>query len=191
MPPGLAGEALLMRSPVDVARRCLCLELLAQRSVLEQDETPEADAVRAKWASRVSDLGIAPTEAETALLERAVGKLTEDEKDDVEGRSMGAAVLLWALGRTDAKPTFATADDVVADQGLLNDGSIAKAKANAENASLRSEEDLDALLATAVKARGKAKDPSDPEQIYAGITAHHLTWILTDTMSFDDDIDLD
>lgn len=180
-----------MRSAVDVARRCLCLELLAQRSVLEQDDAPDADAVRAKWASRVGDLGITLTSEESALLERPVGKLTEDERDDLDGRSTGAAILLWALGRTDAKPTFATADDVVVEHGLLGDGSIARAKLAAESATLREEAELDTSLASFCRARGKAKEPSDPEQIYAGIAAHHLTWILTDTMSFDDDIDLD
>jgi hypothetical protein len=168
----------------------LCLELLAQRSVLEADDAPDADTVRAKWASRVGDLGITLTPEEAAFLERPVGKLTEDERDDLDGRSTGAAVLLWTLGRSAAKPTFATADDLVAEHGLLGDGSIAKARAAAENATLRSEAELDTALSGFLRARGKAKDPSDPEQIYAGIAAHHLTWILTDTMSFDDDIDL-
>lgn len=179
-----------MRSAVDVARRCLCLELLAQRSVLEQDDAADADTVRATWASRVGDLGITLTSEESAFMERGVGKLTEDERDDLDGRSTGAAVLLWALGRTSTKPTFANADELVAEHGLLNDGSIAKAKAAAENASLRGEAELDTALSGFLRARGKAKDPSDPEQIYAGVAAHHLTWILTDTMSFDDDIDL-
>lgn len=179
-----------MRAAVDVARRCLCLELLAQRSVLEQDDAPDADAVRAKWASRVGDLGVTLTPEESAFLERPAGQLTEDERDDLDGREAGAAVLLWALGRASAKPTFATADDLVAEHGLLGDGSIAKAKAAAESATLRPEEELDAALGAFMKARGKAKEPSDPEQIYAGVAAHHLTWILTDTMSFDDDIDL-
>jgi hypothetical protein len=179
-----------MRAAVDVARRCLCLELLAQRSVLESDDAADADAVRAKWASRVGDLGIALTAAEAAFLERPVGQLTEDELDDLDGRSTGAAVLIWALGRSDAKPTFATADDLVAEHGLLGDGSIAKAKAAAESATLRSEAEVDTALSAFLRTRGKAKEPSDPEQIYAGVAAHHLTWILTEAMSFDDDIDL-
>ncbi|MFO0741605.1 MAG: DUF4272 domain-containing protein [Labilithrix sp.] len=177
-----------MRAPVDVARRCLCLELLAQRSVLETDDAPDADAVRATWASRVGDLGITLTAEEAAFLERPTGKLTEDERDDLDGRSTGAAILLWALGRTDTKPTFANADELVAERGLLGDGSIAKAKTAAERATLRSEAELDTALAAFVKTRGKAKDPDAPEQIYAGVAAHHLTWILTDTMSFDEDI---
>lgn len=176
-----------MRSAVDVARRCLCLELLAQRSVLEEDSAP--DEVRAKWASRVGDLGITLTAEESSFMDRPVGKLTEDERDVIDGRSTGAAVLLWALGRSATKPTFATADDLVAEHGLLGDGSIAKAKASAESASLRSEAELDTALSAFLKTRGKAKDPSDPEQIYAGVAAHHLTWILTDTMSFDEDIE--
>lgn len=179
-----------MRSPADVARRCLCLELLAQRSVLEQDGDADAEAARAKWASRVGDLGVALSPEENKLFERPVGELTEDERDDLEGRAAGAAVLLFALGRC-AKPTFALADDLVAEHGLLGDGSIAKAKTAAENATLETEEELDAALLAFLKTRGKAKDPSDPEQLYAGVAAHHLTWILTDTMSFEDDIELD
>lgn len=184
-----------MRPVVDVARRCLCLELLAQRSVLEADATDRAgaEAARAKWASRLGDLGITLSEEERALFDRPVGALSEDERDDLDGRSAGAAVLLWALGRTGARPTFASADAIVADHGLLatSHGSIAKARAAAEGASLRPEPELDDARSTYRRARGKAKEPGGAEQIYAGIAAHHLTWIVEDAMNFDDDLDLD
>src|SRR4051812_42143097 len=103
---------------VDVARRCLCLELLFQRYVLETDaDAPIADRehARAMWLSRVGDLGIAESLSgdERALLERPVGALTEDDLDDLHGRAAGAAVFAWALGRAPERPTFATFDALV------------------------------------------------------------------------------
>ncbi|MBX3232130.1 MAG: DUF4272 domain-containing protein [Labilithrix sp.] len=181
------------RNATDVARRCLCLELLAQRSLLESDEEePLAgrEAARAQWSSRIADLGVADTlsSEERALLDAPVGALSEDERDDLDGRSAGAAVLLWALGRAPQRPTFALADDVIAEHGLLGDGSISAARAAAEGATLRAASELDAAIASYRRARGKAKDPSDAEQIYAGIGAHHLEWIVDASMSFDDDL---
>lgn len=185
-----------MRSGTDVARRCLCLELLAQRSLLESDtEEPVAarESARAQWTSRIADLGVANelSAEERALLDRAVGTLSEDDRDDLDGRFAGAAVLLWALGRAKTAPTFALAEDVIAEHGLLGDGSVAAARTAAESATCRPEAELDAALSTYRRARGKAKDPSDPEQLYAGIAAHHLLWVVEETMSFDYDLLLD
>jgi len=185
-----------MRAATDVARRCLCLELLAQRSLLETDEEePVAtrEAARAKWTSRIADLGIdgALSTDERALLDRPVGGLSEDERDDLDGRSAGAAVLLWALGRAAQRPTFALADDLVAEHGLLGDGAVSAARAAAESATCRPDTELDGAMAAYLRTRGKAKDPSDPEQLYAGIAAHHLEWIVDEEMSFEDDLDLE
>lgn len=181
-----------------VARRLLCLELLFQRLGLEEADDDEAarEKARVAWTSRLDDLGIAGDllADERGFLERPIGALTEDDLDDLEGRVSGALVLLWALGRLDARPTFATVtelEDHLEARGLLGDGSVKQAKAAAESASLRPADELDAALGTYLKARGKAKEIVDPEKIVAAVGAHHLTWILEDEMAFDEDITLD
>lgn len=179
-----------MRSAADVARRCLSLELLAQRSLAEDDGDETA---RATWSKQIEPLGIGAelSAEERALVDKKAGTLEEDERDDLDGRVAGAAVLLWALGRASSRPNFASAEEVIGEHGLLGDGSITKARASIDAATLRAEEELDTALAAYLKTRGKAKDPDDPEQIYAGIAAHHLTWVLESSMSFEHDIDLD
>jgi hypothetical protein len=181
-----------------VARRLLCLELLFQRLGLEEAEDDEAAREKARllWMSRLDDLGIADDllADERAFLERPIGAFTEDDLDDLEGRVSGALVLLWALGRLDARPTFAMVtelEDHLAARGLLGDGSIKQARASAESATLRAADELDRALGTYLKARGKAKEIVDPEKIVAAVGAHHLTWILEDEMAFDEDITLD
>ncbi len=183
-----------MKNALDVARRCLVLELLSQREVLEADEeTPLADREkgRAAWVAREADLGVASvvTAEERALLDKPVGALTEEDRDDAHGRGLGATVLLWALGRATARPTFADAEDMIADHGLLGDGSVAKARASAESATLRSEKELDEALGAYLRLRGKAKEVDDPERLFAGLAAHHLTWVMDDAMGFDDDLE--
>lgn len=179
---------------VDVARRCLCLELLWQRYALETDASEpvsERERARALWLSREADLGIAKAwaEGERALYERPVSELSDDELDDLHGRAMGAAVLLWALGRSAARPAVENAEEAASESGLLGDGSIAAARAASEAATLRSEAELDDALAAYLRVRGKAREPEGAERIFAGIGAHHLTWILTDGMSFAEDIE--
>lgn len=183
------------RPPLEVARRCLCLELMHQRYVLEMDEdaAPERERTRALWASRVTDLGIADSllEEERALLDRPVGSLDEDALDDVHGRATGALVLLWALGRLSTRPSFESVegmDDVLSESGLLGDGSIAKARTGAETATLRAAEELDTARGAYLKTRGKAKEVTDPNRIFAEVAAHHLEWALDPEMAFDDDL---
>lgn len=182
-----------------VARRLLCLEVLFQRQALEEghDESPDArERARAAWASRIDDLGIGVDllADERAFLERPVGTLSEDDLDDLDGRVSGSVILLWALGRLETRPTFKTVTELeehLAVRGLLGDGSISVAKAEAEKATLRPADELDAALGAYLKVRGKAKEIEDPEKIVAAVGAHHLTWILEDEMSFDEDITLD
>lgn len=181
-----------------VGRRLLCLELLFQRLGLEEadDDAAAREKARAAWAARLDDLGVSGDllAAERAFLERPVGALSEDDLDDLEGRVSGALVLLWALGRLEGRPTFATVtalEDHLEAHGLLGDGSVKRARAAAESAELRSADDLDAALGTYLKARGKAKEIVDPEKIVAAVGAHHLTWILEDEMGFDEDITID
>jgi hypothetical protein len=181
---------------LDVARRCLCLELLLQRYVLEtdaDDPVSDRDRARAAWLARLGDLGVADalTAHERALLERPVGELSEDELDDLHGRATGAAVLVWALGRVPVRPTFGAVESVLAEGGLLGDGSIARARAAADAATSRAESELDEALSAYLRVRGKARETDDPERIFAGVAAHHLTWILDADMAFDDDITLD
>jgi hypothetical protein len=185
----------MIRSAADVARRCLCLELLFQRYALETDgdeAVAEREKARATWLSRDADLGIDRELSgdERAWLQRPVGQLGEDDLDDVHGRATGAAVLAWALGRAPSRPKLADVEDVVSEHGLLGDGSIAGARSASEAATLRSEAELDEALAAYLRVRGKAKDIDDPERIFAGVAAHHLTWVLDAAMGFDEDIDL-
>ena len=181
------------KDPVDVARRSLCLELLLQRLGLETDteDTPEErDRVRLMWLSRLGDLGLDTVILgdERALLERPIGQLSEDELDDLHGRASGALVLLWALGRSPSRPTFASVDDmesIVAEHGVLGTGSISRANEAVSNARLRPEAELLEAVAAYSRTRGKAREPSDPDQIYAGVGAHHLEWILDGEMPFE------
>lgn len=186
----------MSKPAIDVARRCLCLELLLQRYALETDsDEPVADRERARvmWLSREGDLGILETlgAEERALLERPVGGLSEDDLDDLHGRAAGAAVLAWALARAPERPLLADVEMIVAEHGLLGDGSITRARAAAEGASLRPERELDEALAAYVRVRGRARELDDPARIFAGVAAHHLTWILDEPMAFEDDIALD
>ena len=176
-----------------VARRSICLELLLQRLGLEtdtEDAPAERERVRLMWLSRLGDLGLEQVIVadERGLLERPVGQLSEDELDDLHGRASGALVLLWALGRLTSRPTFATVEEmesILAEHGLLGTGSIARAKEAAASASLRPEVELRDALSAYARTRGKAREPSDPEQIYAGVGAHHLEWILDPDMPFE------
>jgi hypothetical protein len=182
------------RDAVDVARRCLCLELLLQRLGLEtdtEDPAAERDDVRRRWLSRLGDLGLetAILPGERALLERPVGEMSEDDLDDLHGRACGALVLLWALGRLPARPSFADVEDmasIVGEHGLLGAGSISGANETVASASLRSATELREGLSAYARARGKAREPTEPEKIVAGVAAHHLEWILDREMPFDD-----
>ncbi len=184
----------MSKRPDSVARRCVVLELLAQREVLETDgevPVPEREKARAAWCGRETDLGVGAEilPEERALLDRPVGSLSEDELDDVHGRGLGAAVLLWALGRVPARPSFADAEGVIGAHGLLGDGSIAKASAAVSSATLRPHGEIDATFRTYVHARGKAREVHEPERVFAGVAAHHLAWVLDDAMDFDDDLE--
>lgn len=181
-----------------VARRLLCLELLFQRLGLEEaeDDVGAREKARIAWASRLADLGIEGELLgdERGFLDRPVGELSEEDLDDLEGRVSGALVLMWALGRLDARPTFSTVTELeghLEAHGLLGDGSVKQARAAVDTVALRSADELDAALGAYLKARGKAKEIVDPEKIVAAVGAHHLTWILEDEMTFDEDITVD
>jgi hypothetical protein len=183
------------REPLDVARRCLCLELLLQRFGLEADtDDPVAarDEVRAKWLARIPDLEVdaAILPSERALLERPVGTLTDDDLDDLHGRASGALVFLWALGRLSTRPTFASVEDIadlLAEHGLLGAGSISKAKDAAHASRLRDDAELRDAESAYARTRGKAREPSDPEKIFAGVAAFYVEWILDRALPFEDE----
>ena len=183
------------KQAADVARRCLCLELLLQRLGLEtdtEDAATERDAIRRQWLSRLDDLGLDATilPAERALLERPVGELSEDNLDNLDGRASGSLVLLWALGRLPSRPTFQAVEDMeslVGERGLLGSGSISEAKETVTSASLRPETELRDALAAYARTRGKAREPTEPEKIVAGIAAHQLEWILDNELDVEDD----
>jgi hypothetical protein len=180
-----------MKSPSEVAKRCLCLELLLQRLGLELDEddpVTERDAVRRAWLSRLGQLGVeeALSAGERDLLERGVGALTEDECDDIEQRVVGALFLLWSMTRLGARPTDASlgiATRLMADYGILGDGSILAAKATIANVALRPEHELrDAMAACTQEAGGsETVSPSDVPRWVAAVGGATLAWILNDS----------
>jgi len=154
------------------------------------DPLTEREAARRAWTTRTRDLGVddALLPEERALLDRAVAGLTEDELDDLHGRVTGGLVLLWAIGRIDTRPSFASVDALEAtlsECGLLGDGSISRAKAAAEAARLRDPVELEAALTAYAQRRGLARDTEDPEKIFAGIATHHLEWVVDSDMTFE------
>lgn len=174
----------MSRDATDVAKRCLCIELLLQRLGLEIDEDDpvvERDAVRIAWLSRLGQLGIDQTllEDERALLERPIGELTEAECDDIEGRVIYGLALLWALGRVPSAPDDAMlgeATALIAEHGILGDGSISGAKATVASAKLRPESEREA----AQGAAAKTKDDSflgGPKYMVAALVVQALAWV--------------
>jgi hypothetical protein len=176
----------------DVAKRSLCLELLLQRVGLELDEedhVDKRDAFRLAWVSRLGDLGLeeALLPDERELLTRTVDELTQEEVDDIEGRVISAVVLLWALRRVASLPiaeTLGDAADVVADSGVLGDGSVSGARATVANATLRPESELREALASAERARGDVRVAMTPEQMVASITVQALAWVIDPDAAF-------
>jgi hypothetical protein len=164
------------RSASDVAKRCLCIELLLQRLGLELDEEDpleERDAVRRAWVSRLGQLGIEETllPDERALLERPMDKLTEEECDQIERRVIGGLAFLWALGRIPSPPApdmLGEATGLFAEHGVLGDGSISGAKAAVDGAQL------------VVAAQAKIKDDSflgGPQHMVAALVVGALSWV--------------
>lgn len=171
----------------EVARRCLCLELLHQRLLLEEadDAVDDREQARVAWMGRHDALGVTATltEEERALLAEPIGALDDEDLDDLHGRATGAVVLLWALGRLEARPTFKTVEtmeDVLADHGFLGDGSVSRARAATESARLRDQAERDEAWSAYSKSRGKAREVDDPERIFAEVAAHHLAWVAGD-----------
>ncbi len=175
-----------LKNATEVAKRSLCLELLLQRLGLEIDESDpiaERDAVRRAWVSRLGQLGLEDAIAadERALLERRVGELTDDECEDIEGRVIGALTLLWSMSRLGGRPTAAilgAATRLIAEHGVLGDGSIPEAKATIKSAALRSEIELRAALAAYATQADRGTSPEDREPMVAAIGAQNLTWVL-------------
>lgn len=172
------------RSASDVAKRCLCIELLLQRLGLELDEedaVEERDAVRRAWLSRLGQLGLEESffPDERALLERPMDKLTEEECDQIERRVIGGLAFLWALGRIPTPPApdlLGEATALFGEHGVLGDGSISGAKAAVEGAKLRPETELDEALAS----HAKVKDESflgGPQHMVAALVVQALSWI--------------
>lgn len=181
------------RDAQEVARRSLCLELLLQRLGLEtDDEDPaaEREKVRAAWAGRLAALGVedALLPEERAFLDRPVGELSEDDLDDLHGRATGALVLLWALGKLETRPNAASVDaiaELLGEHGLLGDGSISRAKDAVAGAKLRDLPAVDEARIAYERTRGKAKEPTEAEKIFAGVGAHHLAWVLDRALAFE------
>lgn len=177
----------------DVAKRSLCLELLLQRIGLELDEedhVDKRDAFRLAWVSRLGDLDLEQALAadEREYLTRTVDELTQEEVDEMEGRVISAVVILWALGRVASLPTAETlgdAPDLVAENGVLGDGSVSGARDSVAKATLRPETELREALTAAEAARGDVSSAMTPEQMVASITVHALGWVIDPEAKFD------
>lgn len=175
-----------LKDAPDVAKRCMCLELLLQRLGLEIDEddsVEELETVRLAWLSRVGDLGLDGVllADERGFLERPTGELTDEETDELEGRVICALVLLWALKRLGTRPSGAMLGDatrLITEYGILGDGSIPKAKAAAESVSLRPEAALREALADYTRVQGDGSGEGSPDQMVAVLAAHTLSWVL-------------
>jgi hypothetical protein len=128
-----------LKEATDVAKRCLCLELLLQRLGLEIDE-------------------------EDPVAERVV--------------------LLWSLSRLGGRPTAAilgVATRLMAEHGVLGDGSIPGAKATLGSVELRPEPELREGLEAYTAARAAPDAVADPDQMVAAIGAQSLSWVLGDS----------
>lgn len=150
-----------MRSPGEVARRALCLELLTQRFMIEA-QASELGAAQAQ--EFVDGLGLAVAEAELDPV------ITESEQDHLL-RAVGAldvadswwdahfadlAVLLYALGRVPELPTVARISSHMQEflaRGFLaaSDGDMEACVKLLDAAELRPEEELVATLERAVE----------------------------------------
>ncbi len=179
-----------MKDPLVVAKRCLGLELLAQRLAIETDEASsvsEREAARAAWAGRTADFGADLSASEAALMEKSVGSLVDDDLDVLDGGATAAPVLLWALGRLSVRPTFETSiGEALEEAGLLGDGSVLGAKTAVGDAKLRDESEIGEGEAAYRNRRGKAKETDEPEKIYAELAAHYLTWVLEEDAEWAD-----
>jgi hypothetical protein len=183
------------KEAADVARRCLCLELLLQRLALEIDEEETKDSlekIRLGWLGHTTELGVDDVllPDERAYLERPVGTLDEDERDDIHGRTTAALVLLWTLGSLPERPMLAhvhDALDLVTSHGLLGEGSVSAAKASVAKAKLRPIGDLRAAYAAYTQERGKMTDDDTPEQVVGTLGFRTLAWVLDREMKYDDD----
>jgi hypothetical protein len=181
-----------MKSASDVARRCLSLELLLQRLGLEVDDddpAEERDEVRIAWQGRLPDLGVLEDELvglaadERAFMELPVGELTEENVDEIETRVIGALLMLWSLKRIGARPSASTLGDatrLMAEYGVLGDGSISKANATVKDARLRPESELREALAGYAAKQGDGRIDGDPEQMVAVLAVKALAWVLGD-----------
>lgn len=183
------------KDAADVARRCLCLELLVQRLGLEVDDeepTSALEEVRKSWLGACGALGLDEVllPDERAYLEREVKSLDEDERDDVHGRVTAALVLLWALGSLPSRPALEDVQDAldrITNAGLLGDGSVSGAKAKIAAAKLRPIGDLRAAYAAYTQERGAMTDDDTPEQVVGNLGFRTLAWVLDRDMKYDDD----
>jgi hypothetical protein len=175
-----------LKAASEVARRCMCLELLLQRLGLEIDEDDseaERDVVREAWLSRLGDLGLEGVLAadERAFLELRVGALTDEQIDEIEGRIICALIILWALGRLGERPSakmLGDATDLVTKYGILGDGSIPKANATAASVTLRPESELRAAMASYAEKQGDGRGHGDHEEMVSVLAVHTLSSIL-------------
>ena len=87
---------------------------------------------------------------------------------------IGALVLLWSLSRLGGRPTSAilgAATRLMAEHGVLGDGSIPEAKAAIGSLQLRPETELREALAAYARAEA-------PESMVAAIGVSTLSWVL-------------
>lgn len=180
-----------MRSPVEVARRALCLELLTQRFVIES----QAEQLGAEQAQAMVDaLGVASEEAGVEPLfseseqEHLLGDVGALDVSDSwwDAHFADLAVLLYALGRIPELPTVARISahmEEFLERGFLveSDGDMEACVRLLESATLRPEEELVTVLGRAAKeiASLVANESAEPNRALPPATILYiLPWLL-------------
>lgn len=178
-----------MRSSHDVAKRCLCLELVAQRIALEhQAEELGADAatLHEGLLAAVDELALEASffGSELPLLHARLGAADLDDPT-LDAAFADLAILLWCLGRIEELPTV---EQLMGDEisDVLGAGYLATAEGDLEaveaalkNATLRPRPMLDAVLEHVAKANAVAiSTTGEPSRaIPPGTVFYILPWL--------------
>jgi hypothetical protein len=178
-----------MRSSQDVAKRCLCLELVAQRIALEhqaEELGPDAATLHEGLLAAVDELALEPSffGTELPLLRARLGTADLDDPT-LDAAFADLAILLWCLGRIEALPTV---EQLMGEEisEVLSAGYLASAEGDLEaveaalrNAKLRPKPTLDSVLEDVAKANALAiSTTGEPSRdIPPGTVFYVLPWL--------------
>jgi hypothetical protein len=151
-----------MRTSQEVARRCLCLELVSQRVAIEHqapDLGDDAASLHEGLMTTVSELGLEASFHGTELehLRATIGALDMDDPT-LDVALADLAILLWCLGRIEQLPTVEQLMSDALDE-VLAAGFLARAEGDLEavavalgEAKLRPTAELEPVLMDVAKA---------------------------------------